>query len=137
MALRITTKQPRIKWRFVKRLLSFGKPIAITRSRRRYMDEMGWEQSTRTSPAEWHGYYRTRFGSYKGRIIASTPPQYYIYKPPRGLKERHSHSACFSKFGEDGWYSSHFSIPPKDLDSGVIKLERVLCEAYLLTGKTS
>lgn len=133
MALRIAPKRPFTPLQHLKRLLPFGKPIAITRSRRRYIEEMDWQQSTRTTPPEWHGYYRTRFRSYKGRIIASTPPQYYIYKPPKGLKERHIHKACFSKFGEDGWFSVHFRIQPRDLDSGVIKLERILCEAYLLS----
>ena len=136
MALRIAVKRPRIQWRHVKRLLSFGKPIAITRSSKRYIEGTGWQQ-TNTTPCEWHGYYRTRFGSWKGRIIASTPPQFYIYKPPKGLKERHSHAACFNKIGDDGWYSSHFKKMPRDLDSGVIELERILCEAYLLTQKSA
>ena len=137
MAFRLPAKRPRTSLRVLKKLLPFGKSIAITRSRRRYIEETGWRQTSDTSPREWRGYYRTRFGSFKGRIIASTPPQFYIHKPPRGLKERHSHAACFTDMGGDGWFSAHFRVPPKDLDSGVMKLERILCEAYLLTSKSA
>jgi len=121
----------------LKRLIPFGKPIAVKRDTEPYLPKQGWKLNTSTTPAEWHGYYRTRFGSYKGRIIASTPPQFYIHKPPAGLKERHSHKACFTAMKDDGWYSAHFSKLPKDLDSGVIKLERILYEAYLLTQKSA
>src|SRR5438105_2204298 len=104
MALRIAAKRPRIKLHHLKRLLSFGKPIAVKRSTDPYLPKQGWQLDTSTIPAAWHGYYRTRFGSYKGRITASTPPQFYIHKPPKGLKERHSHGACFTKIGDDGWF---------------------------------
>jgi hypothetical protein len=139
MVLGIAPKRSFKTFHHLKRFLPFGKPIAVKRSTSAipYIERTGWERATSTTPAEWRGYFRTRFGSYKGRIIASTPPQYYIYKPPKGLKERHSHAACFSKLGEDGWFSVHFSKVPKDLDSGVIKLERILCEAYLLTQKSA
>jgi hypothetical protein len=136
MALRISTKAHLQKWHIFKSLKAFTKSITIKRSTRTYMEGTGW-QHTSTTPREWHGYYRTRFGSYKGRIIASTPPQFHVYNPPKGLKERHSHAACFNKIGDYAWYSVHFKILPKDLDSGVIELERILREAYLLTQKTA
>ena len=136
MAFRISAKRPLKKFQLLKKLLPFGKPIEVKRSAAPYIEQTGWQQSISTTPREWHGYYRTRFGSYKGRITASTPPQFYIHKPPAGLKTKHSHSACFTALA-DGWYSVHFRIMPKDLDSGVIKLERILCEAYLLTQKTA
>jgi hypothetical protein len=136
MALRLRTR-PLKRLKLLKNLIPCGKAILIRRKSQLYIDGTGWQQSTSSTPREWHGYYRTRFGSYKGRIIASTPPQYYIHNPPKGLKERHSHAACFNKISDDGWYSAHFKKLPKDLDSGVIKLERVLCEAYLLTNKTA
>jgi hypothetical protein len=134
MAFRL--KQPFKKLKSLKNLLPFGKPIAVKRtsSATPYIEQKGWRE-TGTSPREWHGYYRTRFGSYKGRITASTPPQFYIYKPPEGLTTRHVHKFCFDR-SPDGWCSVHFRVLPKDLDSGVIKLERILCEAYLLTHKS-
>jgi hypothetical protein len=137
MALRIAT-QPLKKLKLLKKLLPFGKPIAVKRttSAITYMEKTGWQLCTSTAFPEWRGYFRTRFGSYKGSIIASTPPKYYILNPPKGLKERHSHRACFAPI-DNGWFSVHFSIVPKDLDSGVLKLERILCEAYLLTDKTA
>ena len=132
MVMRISPKRPLKTLQHFKRLLPFGKPIAVKRSAESYLAKQGWQLDTGTTPAVWHGYYRTRFGSWKGRITASTPPQYYIYKPPKGLKERHIHKACFAPLA-DGWFSVHFRIQPRDLDSGVIKLERILCEAYLLS----
>ena len=137
MALRIAT-QPLKKFKLLKKLLPSRKPIAVKRttSAITYMEKMGWQLYTSTTLPEWRGYFRTKFGSYKGSIIASTPPKFYIHNPPKGLKERHSHRACFAPT-ECGWYSVHFSIVPKDLDSGVIKLERILSEAYLLTDKTA
>ena len=136
MALRIAAKRPRKTWHHLKRFLPIGKAIAIIRSGKLYIEGTGWEQATGTTPREWHGYYRTKFGSWKGRIIASNPPQYFIYKPPAGLTTKHSHKFCFN-LASDGWCSAHFKIMPKDLDSGVIKLERILCEAYLLTHKSA
>ena len=135
MTLR-SAKQPLKQLQHLKKLLPFGKPIAVKRDTAPYIEKTGWRLCTSTTPSEWRGYYRTRFGSYTGRITASTPPQYYIHKPPKGLKERHSHKACFTKLAGD-WYSVHFRIMPRDLDSGVIKLERILYEAYLLTDKTA
>jgi hypothetical protein len=136
MAFRISAKRPLKKFQLLKNLLSFGKPIEVKRSTAPYIEKNGWQLCTSTTPSEWRGYFRTRFGSYKARITVSNPPQYYIHKPPAGLKTRHSHSACFTALA-DGWYSVHFRIMPKDLDSGVIKLERILCEAYLLTQKSA
>lgn len=86
MAFRICAKRPLKKLQALKNLLSFGKPIEVKRSTAPYIEQTGWHQTTSTSPREWQGYYRTRFGSYRGRITASTPPQFYIHKPPKGLK---------------------------------------------------
>jgi len=134
MALRIAVKRPRIKWHHFKRLLSFGKPIEVKRrtSEIPYIEKTGWKLSTSTTPAEWHGYYRTRVRSYKGKIKTTTPPQFYIYQPPEGLTTRHDHKRCFY-LAPDGWCSVHFNVVPKDLSSGIIKLERILYEAYLLS----
>jgi hypothetical protein len=137
MAFRLSAQRPFKKLKSLKNVLRFGKPIAVKRtsSAAPYIEQTGWRVSG-TFPREWHGYYRTRFGSWKGRITASTPPQYAIYKPPEALTTKHSHKLCFHPL-PDGWCSVHFKIQPRDLDSGVIKLERILSEAYLLTNKTA
>jgi hypothetical protein len=75
-------------------------------------------------------YYRTRWVSVKGRVAASNPPCFYICNPPENLK-RHSHWPCFSGQG-NGWYSVHFRRMPKDLDSGVMEIERIICESMKL-----
>jgi hypothetical protein len=139
MALRFPTKRPFKKLtplKSLKRLLPFTKPIEVKRSSTPYIEQTGWRLSTSTTPCEWHGYFRTRFGSWKGKIKTTTPPQYSIYKPPLGLTTKHSHKRCFN-LASDGWCSVHFQVLPKDLDSGVIKLERILSEAYLLTQKSA
>jgi hypothetical protein len=122
----------------LKKLLPFGKSIEVKRttSAMSYLEKQGWQLAASTTPPEWRGCFRTGFGSYKGRITASTPPQYYIYKPPAGLTTLHVHKRCFHP-KPDGWCWVHFQVLPKDLDSGVILLERILCEAYLLTQKSA
>ena len=110
-------------------------PIPVTRDTRTYLEKQGWTLDTSSYPATWHGYYRTRHGSFKGRIEASNPSRFYFQHPPKGLS-RHSHRACFHAL-DNGWYSIHFSTMPRDLDSGVLLLERILHESYVLTQKSA
>jgi hypothetical protein len=108
------------------------KPIAIARSNRPYIVDQGWQRVSGATYPEWHGYYRIRFGSFKGRVEMSYQPKYYVRNPPAGIT-RHSHSACFTDLRNGGWWSVHWKIQPQDIDSGVMELERILREAYLLT----
>jgi hypothetical protein len=94
------------------------------------MDAQGWHLTGSGPAARWDGFYRCRFGSYKGRITPATPPKFEIYKPPAELRG-HSHWSCFSSRGND-WYSVHFSRVPQDLSSGVLRIERIINEAYSL-----
>jgi hypothetical protein len=103
----------------------------INRSSKTYLTENGWRRFKSYPGYEWQGYYRTRYGSFKGRVLASASPSFYVYKPPEPLKLKHSHSACFSSQG-NGWYSAHFKRVPKDVDSGVMAIERVLTESMRL-----
>jgi hypothetical protein len=118
-------------------------PTTVRRDTRTYLEKQGWTLTNGSYPATWNGYYRTRFGSWRGMIKTTTPPKYYIHNPPKGLKTRHSHKSCFHEAPEigGGWYWVHFSTAlnptPRDLDSGVIKLERILYEAYVLTQKSA
>jgi hypothetical protein len=103
----------------------------INRSSKTYLAEKGWRRFKSSPGYEWHGYYRSRYGSFKGRVLASASPSFYVYKPPEALKLKHSHSACFSSHG-DGWYSVHFKRIPGDPDSGVMAIERILTESMRL-----
>src|SRR5438270_729659 len=96
------------------------------------LTERGWRKTGSFPSQEYLGYYRCPYGSWKGRVLASTSsPRYYLYKPPEALKLKHPHSACFSSQG-DGWFSVHFRTIPRDIDSGVIAIERILTECMRL-----
>jgi hypothetical protein len=125
----------------MKKLFSLTKPapVSVRRSKKRYIVERGWQYVNGVPYSEWRGCYRTRFGSFKGRIEMSYTPKFYIHNPPEGLTARHSHKACFNPFPllGDKWYSVHWYIQPQDIDSGVMEIERILREAYLLTTQTA
>jgi len=99
---------------------------------RRSFDPMwkkrGWHRDGRT----YLGYFRTRYGVYKGiileRFIGYT--QFFIFNPPKCLKY-HSHSICFFYKG-DNKYEVHFTPKPKCADEGIMAIERVLTEAHIL-----
>jgi hypothetical protein len=104
----------------------------INRSSKTYLTEKGWRQFKPYPGYEWQGYYRTRYGSFKGRVVASTPsPSFYVYKPPEKLKNSHPHKLCFTSQG-NGWHSVHFKRVPKDIDSGVMAIEQTLYESIRL-----
>lgn len=115
------------------------KPVVVARGAKPLIVERGWKVTNGATYPEWHGYYRTRFGSFRGRIEMAYQPKYYIHNPPEGLTTRHSHKLCFNRFPllGDKWYSVHWYIQPQDLDSGVMAIERILREAYLLTKQTA
>jgi hypothetical protein len=50
-----------------------------------------------------------------------------IRHPPRELRS-HSHWSCFRP-QPDGWFTVHFVTVPSDVSSGIMKIERILCEA--------
>jgi hypothetical protein len=117
---------------FLKRLFPFSLPITIKRRSKGYLPEQGWELSGGLNP-QWNGYYRTRFGSYKGRVVPKAEPnrRYFIHNPPESL--RNHHWACFTEMKgmeQGGWYAVHLLPFPKDIDSGVLAIERVIDEAY-------
>jgi hypothetical protein len=117
---------------FLKRFFPFSLPITIKRRPKGYLPEQGWELSGGLNP-QWNGYYRTRFGSYKARVVPKAEPnrRYFIHNPPESL--RNHHWACFTEMKgmeQGGWYAVHLLPFPKDIDSGVLAIERVIDEAY-------
>jgi hypothetical protein len=124
----------------LKKIFRKRRPIAIKRSAKTYLSEQGWSLTYEQKEAQFEGFYRCRYGSYFGKIqnLASTKPSFFIKDPPKEL-DRHSHRICFAErpnMGK-GWYSIHFSILPRDLDSGVLHIERTLNESFLLAKKTA
>lgn len=116
----------------LKRFITIKQPITVKRSTTLYLIQQGWKLTNR-SEGRWEGYIRSRYGSYKGKVEHSTPLKFYIHNPPEPL--RHHHWSCFTALS-DGWYSVHFKKLPKDADSGVIALEALINEAFLLSKKT-
>jgi len=121
----------------LKKLLPRRRPIQIKRSTKPYLKEQGWRHTYENGQPQLEGYYRTRYGSFYGRIQnpSSSKPSFYIKNPPKEL-DKHSHRSCFTDRG-NGWYSVHFSTLPRDLDSGVLHIERTLNEAFVLSKKTA
>ena len=94
--------------------------VQISRSAQTYAEEQGW-RSTSWFGSHLSGYYRTKFGSFRGKVRPSSLPEFFIYNPPEEL-QNHSHWICFSYRG-GGKYAVHFSIKPKDVDSGIQQIE--------------
>jgi hypothetical protein len=122
----------------LKKLLPFKKPIVIKRSMKTYITEQGWRLTYEKGEAQFEGWYRSKYGSYFGKIqnLASSRPSFFIKDPPKEL-DRHSHRVCFTErpnMGK-GWYNVHFSIMPRDLDSGVLHIERTINESFGLDAK--
>ena len=116
----------------LKRLLPFSLPGTDRHRGKPYLQEKGWV-FTYGINAQWNGYYRTRFGSFKGRIVPRADPKrrYFIHNPPERL--HHHHWACFSEMKgmeQGGWYAVHLLPFPKDIVSGVLAIERVIDEAF-------
>lgn len=116
-----------LRFNFVKRLLTITHRATVQRSSTTYLKEQGWKLINGWPDAQWVGYYRTRFGSFKGKVESLSSPCFYIHNPPEALR-RHSHWACFSDRGS-GWYRVHFRKMPKELDSGLMCILRMLTEA--------
>jgi hypothetical protein len=116
----------------LKRFLRFNLPITIKRKPKTYIQEQGWELSGGLNP-QWNGFFRTKFGSFKGRIVPKGEPnrRFFIHHPPTPL--RNHHWACFTEMKgmeQGGWYSVHLLPFPQDIDSGVLAIERVIDEAF-------
>ena len=113
--------------------LTIRRLITVKRSDRPYYEEQGWKQSKGTwfsGDPKFTGYYRTPYGSFKGEILTGSSPSFFIIKPPKELKS-HSHWICFSYRGS-GRYSIHFAVRPRDVDSGIMRIERMIHEAFTL-----
>lgn len=105
---------------------AIGRPILVQRDSRPYWQQRGWTSQGN----EYHGYYRTAFGSWRGKakISFSERIELFIHNPPKFL-EGHSHWACFrSRLG--GWYFIHTNEPIEDLSSGILAIEHLLKEAH-------
>ena len=102
-----------------------------------YKGARGWTFSGGTEPV-WHGYYRSHYGSFKGRVECLSDPKFYIElaDPPKRLR-KHRHWICYHDQKKGNWYWVHLSPVPKDIDSGILAIERNLNEALAPVQKTA
>ena len=121
-------------------LIPFRRLIVIKRSSKTHLTEQGWRLTTERGKPQLEGWYRCKYGSFYGMIqnLASSKPGYFIKDPPRAL-DSHYHRTCFSERPDigKGWYSVHFRLLPRDVDSGVLHIEGVLNESFRLAKKTA
>jgi hypothetical protein len=94
-----------------------------------YKGTQGWEFSGGKEPT-WHGYYRSKYGSFKGRVENLADPKFYIHIPhPPSQLRKHQHWICYHEQKERSWYWVHLSPVPRDIDSGILAIERNLNHA--------
>jgi len=78
----------------------------------------------------YRGYYTTEYGLFKGEVYKKLFGGYkfYIIDPPKELKN-HPHWICFNYENKDR-FSVHFNKSVYDLDSGIIRIETIINEAF-------
>lgn len=98
--------------------------VLVQRDTRPFWQQRGWKQNER----DFHGYYRTRFGSWRGKAKVSPSGRIdlYILKPPEAL-QAHPHWQCFNSW-TGKWYSIHHH-GAADLSSAIIEIERILTQS--------
>lgn len=88
----------------------------------------GWSQSGNS----FRGYYRTKYGAWKGHIRRRGDKfDVFITNPPEEQMENHSRWICFHKAkGKD--YKIDLSLNPKDksVDSIIFYVERLIIESF-------
>ncbi|MBL8745383.1 MAG: hypothetical protein JNK58_03400 [Phycisphaerae bacterium] len=90
-----------------------------------FHEERGW----RRHGSEFRGYYRTRKGSFEGRIRGTGPrAEYFILHPPVRLVDGGPHAACFRQRGPHTFFI-HWSEPPRDVDTGILRVEHCILES--------
>jgi len=98
----------------------------IQRREMPYWQEYGWSRQANV----YTGNYQTQYGAFQGWIEQerSGKIDFYLYKPSDEIRS-HSHWTCFQHRGND-WYLVHMAKEPKDVDSGIMTIERLIKEAY-------
>lgn len=92
--------------------------------------QRGWSRNDNTH----QGYYRTRFGAWRGEIIRRGDKfRVYIFDPPRKQLRKHSRSVCFHNRRRGRW-EINLAINPKgqDVDSIIFYVENLICESFAM-----
>jgi hypothetical protein len=112
--------------RVLNKLLAFRLCHAVKRSATTYLVQQGWEFKGGEHP-HWEGHYKTPKAEFRGWIDQVARPRYCIFKPPEALKRAYTSNIIDQH--REGWHTVHFCTMPKDLDSGVLEIERLLRQA--------
>lgn len=90
-----------------------------------FYEERGW----RRHGSELRGFYRTRHGSFEGRIQDpfSSSPKFTIISPPSAVVNG-SHGPCFRERRKDV-FTVHFSPKPRDVNTGIMRIEHCITES--------
>jgi hypothetical protein len=92
---------------------------------RPYLREKNWIGNSN----EYEGYYRTKHGAWRGKIIRGIDSwEFYICNPPQSVLYG-EHEACFKPEG-DGWYWIHWQSEPKNLSDGIMAVERLIDQSF-------
>jgi len=92
-----------------------------------YWKEREWERHG----TQYRGFYRTRYGSWEGRVEASPGdiPEFYIRNPPHELRN-HEKWMCFHQEGLGTWYRVNFMGTKRELSSGLLEIENMIAESF-------
>ena len=107
-----------------------GPPSRPARRLGSYRDVNYWvEQGWKLMGNKLGGYYRTLYKAFPGHIdlFDSGKHRYFIQNPPPQLQQ-HRHWPCFVHKGA-GLYWVHFHIEPRNVDTGIVTIEKILGES--------
>lgn len=101
-------------------------PTRVRRIATPYWRQRGWQKTS----GGYKGYYRTPYSSYEGEIRQPYLGRYqlFITNPPKKLK-KHRKWICFTHKG-GGRYQIHLHTQPRDVDSAILLVERMIREAF-------
>ena len=88
----------------------------------------GWAKNGNT----YHGYYRTRYGAFRGEITRRGDKfNVYIFKPPVEQIKKHSRWPCFHQGGNGKWQIVLARNPNDgDVSAIIIYVERIIIESF-------
>lgn len=104
-----------------------SEPVHVKANSLPYHIERGWRKNAKG----YEGYYRSRFGAFRGEIEQRGNGDYkfYIVNPPIEVLTG-PHKPCFTDNGYNRFHI-HFAIDAKNnVDSGVMAVERLLTESF-------
>ncbi len=98
--------------------------VAVQRRAIPYWQERGWTQQGNV----FTGNYQTPFGVFQGSARETSGRIEFALKDPPPELEHHTHWTCFRRL-QNGWWTVHMAVRPKELSAGILAIEGLLAEA--------